>query len=89
MTTKFQYSRWRKFLEPSKWAVDSYVVIQLPFKDSDNAGLLKIADCDQSVKLWFPWGSTESIIRTRNKIAILREALDRLETGLNKLHDSQ
>ena len=89
MTTKFQYSRWRKFLEPPKWNADSYVMVQLPVKDSDNAGMLKIADCDENIKLYFPWGCTESNIRTRKKIAILREALDLLEAGLNKLHNGQ
>lgn len=77
--------RWRKFLQKASDDVDSYVVVEVPRKSEDYSMLLKIADCDRNVKLWFPWSNAEKAAISRKKIAILREALDRLEEGLNKL----
>ncbi len=80
-------SRWRRFLEPTRTEVDSYVLVEIPSKDGDQSALLKIADCDRHIRLWFPWWGKPAIERTRLKIAVLREALDRLEAGVEKLHE--
>ncbi len=83
------YSRWRRFLEPSIHDVDSYVVVEVPLKDGEAAVLLKIADCDRVIRLWFPWSLESSVKRSRHKLALLREALDKIEAGVERLHNSQ
>jgi len=74
--------RKRWFLEPPSSGVDSYVVV-----DDDNdihvhsydSILLKIADCDRRVHLYFPTGTAERRRQARRKLERLRQALDLLE----------
>jgi hypothetical protein len=80
--------RQRWFLEPASTEVDSYVVVDLPSPWQDESALLKIADCDRRIQLWFPWGSKRAIARSRKKIAGLRKALDTLEQGLEDLWEA-
>ena len=60
--------RWRIFLQPSKDNVDSYVVVNRP-KNQDESIMLKIADCDRRVQLWFPWNTKDQIATSRKKVA--------------------
>ncbi len=81
--------RWRRFLELAIRDIDSYVAVQVPVKDGDEAVCLKVADCDNIIRIWFPWASDNSLKISRHKVAILREALDKIEAGVERLHKSQ
>lgn len=82
-------TQWRQFLQSPDTEVDSYVVVHIPDQKQDEAAMLKIADCDRRVMLWFSWGSAKGIATSRKKIAVLREALDRLEAGLERLYQEE
>ena len=78
-------TRWRRYLQPAKDEVDSYVVVEVPNNKEDFSILLKVADCERNVKLWFPWSTTDKINTSRKKVAILQQALDKVSAGLDKL----
>jgi len=76
---------WRTFLQDASTVVDSYVVVETPGVTADQSIMLKIADCDQSIKLWFGWGTDRRYKISRKKLARLQEALDRVKDGLDDL----
>lgn len=80
-------SRWRKFLQPVSQDVDSYIVVEVPRNSQDGSMILKIADCDKSVGIYFHCSTLQKQEISRKKIAILKEAINKLEKGLEKLSD--
>lgn len=60
-------------------------MVDVPTKKEDYSIMLKVADCDRRVQLWFPWSTPDKLAISRKKLAVFREALDRIEKGLDKL----
>lgn len=73
--------RYRRFLEPVKNRVDSYVVVEDDgWRNNDYSSVeLKVADCNRNVVLSFPTGSPARRRRGLRKLQKLRTALDILE----------
>jgi hypothetical protein len=78
-------SRWRKFLQLASQDVDSYVAVTIPRNAQDMSMVLKIADCNKSIELYFNLSTLRNQKISRKKIAILKEAINKLEEGLEKL----
>lgn len=76
---------WRVFLQNPNTGTDSYVVVSSPQGSEDESIMLKVADCERNVRLWFGWGSNNSIKISRKKLEHLKEALDRVEANLDRL----
>lgn len=81
---------WRRFLQDASTSVDSYVVVDVPKVEdgTDQSMMLKIADCERNVRLWFGWSTAKARRQSRKKLTRLRQAIDLLEAGLDELEES-
>ena len=68
---------WRKFLEPPKNDVDSYVKVMV----GDNYVTLKVADCNRAIALGFDL-APKKLKDMKAKVDALQLALDKVRAAL-------